>query len=121
MRPSIGRILLSLSMVSALLLLVFPIPSVRRQVRPERARTRLLADEKTKRVGMRHLGLAAAAAAALAVMGGSLALALGALGEEQPTPGRAPFAAARTAAVEPARPPTQLMWWPASRLHLSRA
>src|SRR3990170_1199312 len=80
-------------MVSALLLLVFPIPSVRRQVRPERARTRLLADEKTKRIGIRHLGLAAAAAAALAVMGGSLALALGALGEEQPTPGRAPIAA----------------------------
>ena len=42
---------------------------------------------------MRHLGLAAAAAGALAVMAGSLALALGALGEEQPPPGRAPFAA----------------------------
>src|SRR3990170_1068733 len=80
-------------MVSALLLLVFPIPSVRRQVRPERAGTTRLADEKTKRVGMRHLGLAAAAAGALAVMAGSLALALGALGEEQPTPGREPFAA----------------------------
>ncbi|MCH8921426.1 MAG: serine hydrolase, partial [Chloroflexi bacterium] len=53
-----------------------------------------MADEKTKRITMRHLGLATAGViVVLAVTGGSLALALGVLGREELAPTRAPIAA----------------------------
>ncbi|MEE8346376.1 MAG: serine hydrolase [Dehalococcoidia bacterium] len=53
-----------------------------------------MADEKTKRITIRHLGLATAGVIALlAVTGGSLALALGVLGQAELSPTRAPIAA----------------------------
>lgn len=94
MRPFTGRRLVSLTFVTALLLLGVLRLSIRRRARRPRARTKQLTDEK-KRVSIRHLGLVAAGVTVtLAVMGGSLALALGVLGDEQPLPGPAPIASA---------------------------
>jgi len=93
-RPATSRTLIFSALIGALLFLILPRLSMWRRARPERARTRRMADEKTKRITMRRLGLATAGVIiTLAVTGGSLALALGALGGEQPLSGRVPVAA----------------------------
>lgn len=94
MRPSSGRILVSLALVWALLLVVVPRLSKRRRAQAAPARTRRLTDEKANSTAIGRIATAVAAVAvALAVMGGSLAAALGALGDEQPLSGRVPVAA----------------------------
>ena len=99
-RPATSRPLIFFTLIGALLFLILPRLSMWRRARPARARTRYMADEKTKRITMRHLGLATAGVIAiLAVTGGSLALALGVLGQEELSPARVPIAAAGSGSV----------------------
>src|SRR3970282_2101288 len=89
--PSSGRKLVSLAFVMALLLLAALRLSRREQTAA--ATDERMVSKAANDTTIRHIALAVGGvAAALAVMGGSLALALGALGDEHSLPTRPPSA-----------------------------